>query len=221
MHDFEKVLVKPHIEPLDLHTIRIRRNLIVAAVVVILYCSGIAEIDIKNSSLLGVKFTSFDTNYLKYGMVSILLYLMLHFIWAMYDHVTQNLFRLTGVVIPTIRQGVRFSSPTNLEPNTNNQMQSTLYSWWAIQRTLTIEQNKKFSENIVELENIDSTTLGVVKNSLERIEGYASYLDEGLKRIDKGFWSYQRSQLLRWLLLDFSLPVFLSFLAFVMLIMTW
>lgn len=216
MYEFDKVLITPNIESLDTNTQRIRRNLIATSIVAYIYAVSSSGIDTNGSSFGGIKFSNLDTSYIQLLLVISLTYFLLHFIWAAIDHLKENRLRLTGIVIPMVTNGAVFGGTHDLHPNTDQERQSSIFSWWWKERNKT----DGFKQALEEIEkNIDKqsheTALKSINQNLEAIKHKASYIEESLSRFEKGFWHYQRSQLLRWLILDFSIPVALGLSAIV------
>ncbi len=216
MYDFEKVLLKPSIEPLDTNTQRIRRNLIITSVITFILVYASNGIDNDKSSFAGIKFTNLEPDYIAALLILSLGYFLLHFIWAASDHLKENTLRLTGVAIPMASQGMMFTGINTLHPNTDQKKHSSIFSWWTEQRNKVDNINQVLDEVRAKAE------LGNLKDSLSKIDAEiikinhtASYLNEAITRMEKGFWKFQRSQLIRWVLLDFSIPVLMGILSFI------
>ncbi|QYJ99424.1 hypothetical protein K0J45_09615 [Shewanella alkalitolerans] len=207
MYDFEKVLLKPNIEPLDSNTQRVRRNLIVTSVIAFFLSIGSSGIDSKNSSFAGIKFNGLQVEAIQLLIFLALLYFIIHFVWASLEHLNENRLRLTGVAIPMVRGVARMGSAHTLEPNTSEASQSTIYSWWKNQMTLTDEYVrliKDIEKNIND--NKHETAINSISTRIDELVYKSAYIHEAMKRYEAGFWHHQRSQLLRWILLDFGLP---------------
>ena len=207
MYEFDKVLMKPNIEPMDSNTQRVRRNLIVTSVIAFFFLIGSSGIDSKSSSFAGIKFIDLQMESIQVLIFLALLYFMIHFVWASIDHLSENRLRLTGVAIPMVRGAATYASAHTLEPNTGESRQSTMYSWWKTQMNLSDEyQNllKGLKENINNGKH--EPAINGISTRIDELEHKASYINEALLRYELGFWHYQRSQLIRWFLLDFGLP---------------
>ena len=216
MYEFDDVLIKPNIDSLDTNTQRIRRNLIATSIVAYIYTVASSGIDTNGSSFAGIKFSNLDTSYIQLLLVISLVYFLLHFIWAAIDHFKENKLRLTGIVIPMVQKGAFFGDTHDLHPNTDQERQSSIFSWWRKEK----EKTDGFKQTIETIEeNIDKqaheAALNSINQNLKTINHRASYIEESLARFEKGFWHYQRSQLFRWLILDFSIPVILGLSAIV------
>jgi len=218
MYEFEKVLLKPNIEPMDSNTQRIRRNLMVTSVVAFFFLIGSSGIDSESSSFAGIKFIDLQVESIQVLLFFALLYFLIHFIWASIDHLSENRLRLTGVAIPMVRGVSAFASSHTLEPNTGESRQSTMHSWWKGQINLSVDYKNLLKElkGKVAADQHEPAINGI-STRIEELEHKASYINEALLRYERGFWHYQRSQLLRWTLLDFGLPfiIGISILVFI------
>lgn len=211
MHDFERVLLKPFIEPFERNTQRTRRNLIVTSVIAFFFSIGSKGIDLGSSSFAGIKFKDLQAEYIQLLLLVSLIYFLIHFIWAASDHYKENRLRLTGVAIPMARAGTYLSGNHTLEPNTSDAMQSTIYSWWKnhIQIIDRYENHLSSVEKDYNDKKYEPIINGI-KSSIEEIQHKSSFIEGALLRYEKGFWHHQRSQLLRWLVLGFGMPVLIG-----------
>lgn len=215
MYDFEKVLIQPNIDPLDANTQRIRRNLMVSSIVIFIFSIASDGIDTTNTSIAGVKFINLNSEYIHYLLLSSLLYFLLHFYWAASNHLKQNYLRLTGIAIPKINEVGGFAGKHDLYANTDDAKQSTLYSWWLRLKDFPTQLQERYDKNLQKIESSDfKATNQTIESELSILMHRTSYINEALLRFDKGFWYYQRSQLLRWLLLDFGIPFLMGLIAF-------
>lgn len=212
MDKFDSVLLKPNIDPMDSNTQRIRRNLIVTSVIGYFFSFGSTGIN-SNSSFGGVKFDGLDTNSIRFLILFGLLNFIIHFIWATLDHFKENKYRLTGIAIPMISFSTSATSRHQLEPNTNDAKQSSIYSWWRNHRNLLEEYKKLLSSTEDSTKEINS-----IKRRIEDLENYFPYINESLKRFDLGFWEYQRSQLLRWIILDIGFPLIIGIISLILML---
>ena len=206
MYDFEKVLLKPNIEPMDGNTQRIRRNLLASSVIAFFFSFGSQGIDAE-SSFVGVKFEGLEPAVIQLLLLLALAYFLLHFVWASVDHLKENCLRLTGVAIPMARSVAYVASKHTLEPNTGESRHSTIHSWWQGQR----EQLRQYDELLTSMRDRAEAgkheqVVNEVKTRIEELEHQASYISEAMQRYESGFWRYQRSQLVRWMAFDFGVP---------------
>ena len=219
MYDFNKILINPNIEPLDTNTQRIRRNLLAVSIVAYIYSVASDGIDAAGSSFLGIKFNGLDGSYIQLLLIISILYFLLHFIWAAIDHVKENKLRLTGIVIPMVTSGSTFGGLNDLAPNTDDERQSSIFSWWwkEKERADSFEEVANRIKGDADNERYEPA-LNAISQHLDAINHKASYIQESLIRFENGFWRYQRSQLLRWLILDFLIPVLLGICAIVIVV---
>ena len=200
MYDFEKVLLKPNIEPMDANTQRIRRNLMASSVIAFFFSFGSQGIDAE-SSFVGIKFESLEP-----AAIQLLLLLgLVYFLWASMDHLKENWFRLTGIAIPMARSVAYVASKHTLEPNAGESRHSTIHSWWQGHR----EQLRQYDELLTSMRDRAEAgkheqVVNEVKTRIEELEHKASYISEAMQRYESGFWRYQRSQLVRWMAFDFG-----------------
>ncbi len=192
----ENTLLKPNIEPFDSNVQRIRRNLLITSCITFIFTVASNGID-NGGSLLGIKFKNLDPNYINTLIILSLLYFLIHFIWSVLDHFKENTLMLTGVAIPTAKNTFELHSST-LEPNTTDYKQSTLSSWVAGEIDKISKENISFKE--ITTEQLD-----------ERLQ----YIEMALKQYEKGFWFHQRSQLIRWCILDCGIPVLVALVSMV------
>jgi len=208
----KKIFLKPNIEPLDSNTQRIRRNLISTSVICLLITKGTATIDLTSSVIFGIKFTKIDLTQIYLYLLISLLYFLIHFTWATIDSFKENLMRLTGIDIPMITsQAGILSSGDELNPGTNDKRYTSIYSWYFIhyQRFKMIEDTFKEQTSTL-TSNINQENVETIRRACENFNTSHSYIETALKRYEKGFWQYQLSQVLRWLLLDYIVPISLG-----------
>ena len=215
MYDFEKVLVKPNIEPFDTNTQRIRRNLMAASIVIFIFSIASDGVDTNSTSIAGIKFVNLQPEYLQLILLASLFYFIVHFVWAALDHLKSNTLRLTGIAIPKVNEVGGFIGIDTLFPNTDDENQTSLYSWWSkfAKQPLHIEQQIKNITDKNENEDYEEA-LKKIDTKLVYLQYKTSYINEALIRFEKGFWHYQRSQLLRWLFLDFGIPFSMGAVSF-------
>ena len=211
MYDFDKILLKPNIEPLDTNNQRIRRNLMVASIIVFFVSIASDGIDTTNTSIAGIKFNNLQTDYLYLLLLLTLGYFLFHFIWACFDHLKENRLRLTGVALKLQSVAGTFGSQNDLYANVDDARQSSIYSWWWKNKKATDHFSSIFEEAKKNIESGKSeNAINSISTHLDSIAHRTAYIEESLKRFDGGFWKYQRSQLLRWFLFDFGIPCFMG-----------
>ncbi|PTO62173.1 hypothetical protein [Vibrio splendidus] len=216
--NFDDLLVKPKIEPFDSNTQRIRRNLLAASILGVVFTSGSASFNGSVSGLLGIKLEGLNITHLYYLLLASLVYFFIHFLWASLDDLKGNYLRLTGIRVP-MATVASYAASSTFEPNVSNNGDSTLFSWWKAQR--------QYSEHLQKvIENIDSNVkeskyelaLNSAKQNIEQLNEKVSYIEASLLKFEQGYWKYQRSQILRWYILDFGVPNILAITSIVFLI---
>ncbi|MFT4776031.1 MAG: hypothetical protein ACI9B7_000399 [Oleispira sp.] len=190
----DNILLKPNIEPFDSNTQRIRRNLLITSIVAFIFTVASSGIDPK-SSILGVKFTELKSEYISFLILISLIYFLVHFLWTIYDHFKENSLRLTGLAIP-IAKNTWILTDTSLEPNTTDYKQSTLNSWVA-----------------GEISNIENGKISFKELKEHEVKERLQYIELALEKFEQGFWSHQRSQLIRWCVLDCIIPITIAIAA--------
>lgn len=216
--NFDDLLVKPKIEPFDSNTQRIRRNLLAASILGVVFTSGSASFNGSVSGLFGIKLEGLNITHLYYLILASLVYFFIHFLWASLDDLKGNYLRLTGIRVP-MATVASYAADSTFEPNVSNNGDSTLFSWWKAQR--------QYSEHLHKvIEHIDSDVneskyepaLNSAKHHIEQINAKVSYIEASLVKFEQGYWKYQRSQILRWYILDFGVPSILAITSVTLLI---
>lgn len=214
MQELDKVLIKPNIDALDAGAQRVRRNLIATSVIAIVFVLGSDGIDVSRSSFLGLRFVDVNAMFLLAFMATCLFYFGVNFVWLLRDHLRENKLRLTGIAVPMARRASYASRNHELEPNVGSERQSTIYSWWkGIQRAVEWQKDTMNRiEDLVQKEELNPA-VNSINSLLEKIEGQGQYIEFALRRYEEGFWLHQRSQLLRWIILEFLIPLILGLFA--------
>ncbi|PVZ63568.1 hypothetical protein [Pelagibaculum spongiae] len=214
--DFELLLQKPNIEPLDSNTQRIRRNLLIASIIGIILTIGAASFSSQNG-LSGFKFENLNIFHVYLFLLVALVYFLCHFLWASSDHLNENKLRLTGIKIPKATVA-SYASSSTFEPNTDEERQSTLFSWWKGHR----QQSEHFYSLIDSIDkNIENAqfepAINSIKQRIEDMNSKTEYIENALLKFESGFWKHQRSQILRWFLLDVGVPCILAVISIILL----
>ena len=213
--DFDQLLQKPNIDPFDSNTQRIRRNLIVASIIGIILAFGSASFNGNQNSFGGFKLTDFKILHIYILLFVALVYFLSHFVWAALDNLKENKLRLTGIKMSKASIASYAASPT-FEANADEGRQSTLFSWWRGHRN----QFEQFECIIKSIEkNIEDTQLTpAINTSMQKIEEMHSktlFIEHALLKFEKFFWGHLRSQVLRWLIFDFSIPCILALVSII------
>lgn len=139
-----------------------------------------------------------------------LIYLTIHFLWLSYDSFKEQIFRLSGIeIIKSDNKAPLYPSGGEYYPNAEENKDSTLYSWWRGRQRRIVEYDKKIKE-IVELHGLENPNLAAQNDMIETIFKQEEFIHYSLLRFEKGFWSFQKSQIFRWMFLDILFPVFVG-----------
>lgn len=216
--DFDKLLLKPNIESFDTNTQRIRRNLIVTSIFAGILSVGSVSIDSGQNGFAGFKLKDLEIIHVYILLLSSLLYFSIHFIWSALDHIKENRLRLTGINIPKAKLAAAIASPT-FEPNADDSNQSTMFSWWKGHRK-QFEHISNVIESINNNVNDDKLTpaINTANKHMEEFNTKTGYIEHALLKFEQGFWEHQRSQIIRWFLLDFGVPCILALLSLLLLV---
>jgi hypothetical protein len=216
---------------------KIRTNLLVVSLISLFVIK--ARLRIEESTILGIKFAGLTDELVHRGLFWITLYLTIHFGWSSWDHLCEWRLRITGTKLSFVTTG-RFSSQYGDYPN--DARQSTLYHWWneesrKIGNLSTIAQTldgkmsewetrvrEKVCDSHQNCMNVRSgaqsivEVRGVVHEMTRAVEETTKTLSSlriptSLDRFDRCFLLALRSQSLRWIVIDFLLPITLGCLA--------
>jgi hypothetical protein len=237
----EKVLGEPAFSEFAPNAWKIRTNLIVASAVSIAVVFADLHID-PGSTVLGLKFHGLNDTVLVRVLFGVTLYLLLHFIWSALDSLPEWRLRVTGtrVAFVTTARLARADGDYPRDPR-----QSTFYHWWKdgaqkignltaklsdIEKQLQewdTQLKVQFTEkpdamNIVNAtDTIRSTREAVVnlERSITKARDTISALrvPVSLRRFDRWFHLFLRSQNLRWLIMELGVPILVGSYALVLL----
>lgn len=239
----EKAIGEPAFAELPENAWKIRTNLILASVISIVIVFGELHIE-PDSQILGLKFKGLSDTILTNGLIAIVAYLLLHFLWASLDALLEWRIRVTGTRVAFVTTA-RLASEHGDYPN--DPRQSSLYNWWKdearkignlsthmqdIESKLNkweAELRAKFTEG-ADAMNITNAVMSIsgtreeivrfsreVKAAAEAIE--AARIPTSLKRFDSWYGLFLRSQNLRWLIIDFLAPVLAG--SYALLLLVW
>lgn len=227
----EKALGDPVLEELSEDTRRTRRNLLIVAGVAIFY--RVNELQISEAGFLGIKFSTVPISGINVSLTLILLYFVIQFGWQALDHFRFMRIRITGSRIAHVTTGQYASSHADYP---SDPRQSSLYRWWleqaqkigsiqepveklgAVTSSLKAQiESPEFSETPNYSSFVSSTielTANINKldrsidNSVKTLT--ALRIPASLERFDRWFWQFQRSQILRLLILELGFPILLG-----------
>lgn len=225
----EKTLGEPIASEFTDYVRKIRNNLIFLSIISIGIC--LADLTLsEQSSFLGLKFIGLKNEYILKALFYLNIYFLLHFLWCAIDHLQEWRLRATGTKVAFITAAT-FASEYGDYPT--DPRQTSLYNWWKDQakKITSLKEpldtiNTKLAnwENKVNkaLEgkdpNISSTIMSIrhvseeitkLKNSIETTEKTltSNRIPASLHRFDSWFLLFLKSQNMRWLVIELSLPI--------------
>lgn len=230
----EEALGKPVAPELSENGWKIRTNLIVTSVIAIAVVLADLHID-SGSSVLGLKFSGFSDAVLRTGLLLILAYLSIHYLWTTFDNFLEWRLRVTGTRLSFVTTG-KFASEHGDYPS--DPRQSTLYSWWISKAKRIGNLSARLPELERLLQNLDQDLrarytagadamnivnacrpIGEARDIMIKLQQSideaqralsATRVPVSLKRFDNWFQFFLRSQNLRWLVFDLLVPIFLA-----------
>lgn len=227
MEAVKRVIGEPVLEEFTDDLRRTKRNLLVVASIVIFY--SFFDLKITEAGFLGIKFQIVPASAIDIGLGLILGYMLLQFVWKVWDHVQHIRIRVTGTRL-VHQTGSSFGSQHADYPS--DPRQSSLYRWWTSQSHLlekihelmgelnsaaTALQDTAANPDIVNSPNMQSMIEaagrgGGAANLLSaRLDDLAKAITSeripvSLGRFDRWFWNFQWSQIWRILLLEIAFP---------------
>ncbi|MHA6138461.1 hypothetical protein ACX3YC_13630 [Pseudomonas mohnii] len=232
----KEILANPIFIISDDSSLKIKTHLMILSFVALFLTLGGVHVD-EGSTFFGFKFTGLTEQAIKLGLFIIITYMVIHFIWMSYDALQEWEIRTTGtkkafapVLKHDIEEAFRPSMPS--DPR-----QSTLYFWWTTQagrigdlsstlqdcrekighipeeilEVLRDRNDRKLDQVRLELHDIRNQLTGLegsVKIALKTYE--SSQINDSLKIFDRRFHMFLVSQNIRWLVVDFLIPVMLA-----------
>ncbi len=221
----EKAIGEPFMDDFSENTLRIRRNLIAAASIGLIFKLGNMKIS-ADSSLFDIKLDGLTSEKVDWILFIILAYLFIHFLWNSFSHFQEWKLRLTGSNL-TFQTSSFWGSDYDDSPMSPRQ--STLYVFLMGNMTIITELQKQLDEikhrtsnweDAVEKRLEDQSTTnfeGIIKphldslnDVLKRITQKLNYLNRipiSLCRFEKSFKLFHWGQSARWLVLEWLLPL--------------
>lgn len=226
----EQILGNPFAAAMSDATEKIRRNLLVVSVITIaIVILGVRVA--QANTLLGISFEGLTADALKKGLLAINTYMLVHFLWCMFDELQEWRLRVSGTRSAYIT-GATFGSEHAdypVEPR-----QSTLHNWWrsaaarfartdeaiqrldgAVERLIATEEVKR-NTGQVPPDSVAAVLLRQIKSDIATLLNEATQtkavlssqrVNVSLERFDKTYELFLRSQNLRWLVVEAGFPV--------------
>ncbi len=228
-NNVEKVLKDPVFIYFSDDLLKIRRNLIILASITLAYKLSGAEI--KSFNPFGITFTEFAPGFVDKALFFFLLYSFIHFFWQSSDALREWRIRVTGTRLAFQTAAMFGSSEADYH---NEPRQSSLMNWWA-EEAKKIGSYSKVIENISravvnfdtkvsEIQNADNVRslidshrkeLNGLEKTLKSVEMMlnSKRIPASLDRFEKWFRMFGYSQLVRFAIMEWGLPVVLSVIA--------
>ncbi|GHZ08329.1 hypothetical protein [Vibrio cholerae] len=203
---------------------KIRRNLLFASMIVfgLTYLKLIPNSD---SKFFGLSFDNLTPESIYIVLIVIVSYELVHYIWLVVNKISYWKIRLTGTTPGVTRgnAGMRFGNEFDPYDHAGNQENSNFYVWMLEQKNTVNPLLNNYSETWAKLEklafeteSLESSHSQELLNKLNEISSVQTRLekhltnirmDASMQRFDSSFAMMIRSQSLRWIILDFILPI--------------
>ncbi|WP_429134434.1 hypothetical protein [Aeromonas hydrophila] len=232
MNELNETLAKPVMSEQTDTERKLKNNLIAFSLISIFIHFG--NISVEGSvSISGLKLTGLTPVKIQIGLLLIILYSALHYLWCVSDALKEWRLRLTAVG----QMSLGVANPSYSVPPAKSISNNTFYYWWAYHsKELTkIESNAHQLDSSMTYFRIKGDEFKDIANSHEHIlklDEYNHYLDElskrlltcteylgrveaimssppvsvSLPRFDNYFRSFLVSQNFRWLFFDYIIP---------------
>jgi hypothetical protein len=227
----DKVLGEPWLAELGDDALKVRRNLLLASFVGI--GATLANIKVAgDTTLFGLHLLNLSDGLIRYGLAVVTGYLFVHFLWCAIDAFAGWRVRVTGTRQSFVTTGSFASQDCDY---TGDFRQTSLYNWWKRERTFltgladrmpAVERSLAEVTELLQRGEATSPEIhygGQVMSSLERVRSEVEQLrrtieasqkattsprvEASLKRFDRWFGLWLRSQNLRWLVIDTGAPL--------------
>ncbi len=212
---------------------RIRRNLLIIGFITVAYKLSGAQFS-DQSIIFGISFTGVKPQSLEIGLLVLLIYLLVHFIWAGWEEYDKWRIRFT-TLFDLRPVGTTFDAQLNEKKVKVHH--HTLYNWWLYEFKFVQEKLDWFASTKQRLKELEETIKKCSKHGTESnahdIAGklhtleikldnssfpYEPFLidrnklDGPLKKFDECFWRQQKSWYWRWVVIEAGLPIIVAFI---------
>ena len=222
----ELILTKPVFIGFSEETIKVRRNLLTLAFMVVVYKLSGLEINENYFSFLGIKFKNAPSNeFLDITLFFLISYHLIHFVWQSWDALKECKMRVTGTNALFMRNDITKESKEDYSLDIR---QSSLLNWlWKRTKITTDDYYTMMKENSpVSTSVFDAMTEGKdhllnknsVTDALLNIDTLHKAITENrtsvsLRRFENFYKCFSYSQILRWSVIEFGTPVCLALFA--------
>ena len=234
----EKILLAPiQIEFTD-NVKKIRQNLMVTSFITLFITLGGISID-PSSTIFGLKFNGLNDVLLYKGLLILILYFLIHFVWCAYESLQEWEVRVTGAKESFIRADDMDPDDAIKQPYPSDPRNSTFYYWWSTQAKRIGSFKECFTNINQRIENMEnaihemreqgaslshsdvniSSQVHPLKIHIENAVSSITRMEKALvgnqllvsmKTFDRRYKYFLRSQNIRWFIIDFFGPIILS-----------
>lgn len=241
--EIENLMKQPKAIEISEYEERIRRNLIFSSFLAISFAWFDLKVDENSTFFGGLKFANLQPNHIYIGILAVIIYEFTHYFWIQMNHFAYWRVRLTGTSVEEVRGnggGARFGNANGSPLDyTGTDENSNFYTWMLENKRLRnqmaegmLVNSKAIDECVNTLkeqhypeasstdlyrklsESCDKLVQGI-KNLESQLESIRT--DASMLRFDEWYSILIRSQNIRWLLLDISLPFFMGLFALILL----
>ena len=219
--------------------IRMRTHLLVCAAISIF--ATLLELKIKpDVPVFGVQFEGLTEKKILIGLLTLNLYLLLHFLWTSIDVFREWRLRRTGTMVAYIDSTTHSFFGNEFLDFGDDPRQSTLYRWWCqatyrmsslpksinnVEETINSVTERVTSElnrnQVLELAELQKNFMSLrqqlseIKTTLESTKKIieSERIPASLERFDDAFKNLLSSQNIRWVLLEWFFPLLLGLIA--------
>ncbi|EKF9792743.1 hypothetical protein O1D11_003459 [Vibrio cholerae] len=231
----EQIMKEPHPLEASDHEEKIRRNLLLASAVSFCF-TYLKLMPAKDTSFMGLKFENLTPETIYVLLLAFVVYELIQYSWLVTNKFMYWRVRLTGINTQVIRgnKGGRLASENDPYDYSGKPENSNFYTWMLESKGKIVRRKDALDSAWVDVEayafsskELTSTERKDLLNKLNEIQTHTSLLDKSISnirisasmtRFDNWFSMLVRSQSIRWVVLDFLLPISFSLLAITLLI---
>lgn len=245
IEDVEKVLGNPVLLEFSTNALAVRRNLLIISFIVLFMEFGGISLA-PESSIFGLKFVGLDPITTRLGLFIFTVYFLLHFFWYALDAFYEWRVRVTGTRVAFVTTGMWADSDADYPKDPRQStlynwwlVQAKQIGWLSLEvkrldgvlarldeefssareKILKGADHKNFG-NVVSLVAEAKSQINKLQKSIDTVQeiDQSKRIPISLRRFDRSFEFFLRSQNLRWLLIDTLIPIFLGVTAIKVLI---
>lgn len=235
MDQVAEILGKPFDAGFDETTLKIRRNLLIASSISAI--AGLSDVRLDlTKPILGFSFKNLSDDVVRWSLVAVTSYLLLHFTWCVVEAFAYWRIRVTGTRLAFKTTG-SFAAPEADYPD--DPKQSSLYNWWLENSRSTLRSvtrsTEEFRKSVEKLhadpesgiKRLPSLETQRTRDVVSRLESISrsiqdlnktlrnGRIEESLRRFDGWYRFFLKSQNLRWILIDVIAPIAIAIVGLV------